>query len=255
MQEQVLAILLAVLPASLGYWAKLRAQSLACRRMILSYLLEIRHTLICSSLTSVKLSKGFDDAVEKIFAKYRQVGSESEIDEALNAVKPLVYRMFHETITNYVPSFEPSFVSEFCSALKEFRKEQPLLAFQLLGWEKEQAYLRIKQDYANQFINLDALSDVEPLKQFLEKTLTEDEDETLVESIRLLDGLIYKMARCSGLITYVRISYYLFKKPVKAFSVNQPDFLKEMAPILAEVDDLVKGLLVKDSDHSKKVET
>lgn len=243
MQEQILAILLAVLPASLGYLAKLSAESLACRRLILSYLLEIRHTLMCTSLTAEKLSKGFDSALEQIFEKYRQHDHESAINEALCVVKPLAYQMFHKTINNYVPKFDDVFIAEFNAALKDFRKEKPLLAFYLVGWEKEQTYLRIKQDYAVQVSGLDELNNSLPLKQFLEKTLTEDEDQSLIESVRLLDSLIFKIARRSGLITLAKISHYLYRRPVVAFSVNDSDLLENMEPILAMIEELVKSLL------------
>jgi|TARA_Y100000592_G_C5418386_1_gene291843 hypothetical protein len=249
LQQEILAVLLAVLPASLGYWAKVRTESLACRRLVLSYLLEIRHTLMCTSLTADKLSKGFDSALEKIFAKYRQVDDELIIDEALGKLRPIAYKMFNDTVCGMLPSFDDAFLAEFNSTLREFRKEEPLLAFQLKGWEKEQTYLQIKQDYANTFSNLDEMQGATSFKQFLEKTLTEDEDKSLIESVRLLDGLISKIARSSGILTFVKISFYLYKRPVVAFSVNEADFLNEMSPILDKLDELIEQHLANNHDR------
>ena len=248
MQEHLVAVLIALLPASLAYWAKLRAESLACRRLILSYLLEIRHTLICTSLTAEKLSKGFDNALEKIFSRYRQDDDDSELNEVLEKVRPIAHKMFNDSICGMVPSFDHAFLSDFDSALKEFRKEQPLLAFQLKGWEKEQAYLQMKQEYANKFRDLDELQDSPPFKQFVEKTLNEDEDKSLIESVRLLDGLIVKIARCSGIVTFGKISYYLYKRPVIAFSVDESEFLNDMAPILDKLDELIEQVMVNNND-------
>ncbi|WP_027671684.1 hypothetical protein [Rheinheimera baltica] len=214
MQEQFIALIIAVLPASIAFWVKLRTESLAGRRLVVSYLLQIRHAIICSTLTSEKLLTGFDDVFERLCTKHG-LDSQEHVG-TIQKLRSIVASMYEQTVQTLLPDLGNEFWADFEQALKALRKEEPLLAFQFVGWEKDLAFLKINQSYATQFTEMDEIRNVEFVKDILDQHLNQDHGTHYAEITSQLDVLLRAVA-------YFGLSGHLFRfHPARHFGVIRP---------------------------------
>lgn len=226
MQEQLIALIITVLPASIAFWVKLRTESLAGRRLVVSYLLQIRHAIICSTLTSEKLLTGFDDVFGRLCTKYGLDAQEHV--ETIQKLKSITASMYDHTVQTLLPDLDEEFWAEFEQALKALRKEEPLLAFQLIGWEKDLAFLKMSQLYAKQFSDMEEIRNFDFVKQLLEQHFSQDHGERFSEMANQFDILLRKVAKSAGPLTYVSIFFYLRKRPANVFKFDDENAFVEM---------------------------
>lgn len=237
LQEQFIALIIAVLPASIAFWVKLRTESLAGRRLVVSYLLQIRHAIICSTLTSEKLLTGFDDVFERLCTKHG-LDSQEHVG-TIQKLRSIVASMYEQTVQTLLPDLGNEFWADFEQALKALRKEEPLLAFQLVGWEKDLAFLKINQSYATQFTEMDEIRNVEFVKDILDQHLNQDHGTHYAEITSQLDVLLRAVAKSAGLWTYVSIILYLRKRPAKVFKFEGENAFVELE---SELEAMFKKL-------------
>ena len=133
---------------------------------MVSYLLQIRHGLICSSFTSNKLLKGFDSVFKRICNTHGL--GEYHNQDSIQQLRPIVESMYEEVVNNSTPNLDKEFWAEYSEALKALRKEKPFIAFQLLDWENELAYLKMRENYANQFTSAQEIQKVDIVRQLIE---------------------------------------------------------------------------------------
>lgn len=238
MQEQLIALIIAVLPASIAFWVKLRTESLAGRRLVVSYLLQIRHAIICSTLTSEKLLTGFDDVFERLCTKYGLDAQEHA--GTIQKLRAIVASMYEQTVQTLLPDLGDEFWADFEQALKALRKEEPLLAFQLVGWEKDLAFLKINQSYASQFTEMDEIRNVEFVKDILGQHLNQEHGTQYAEITSQLEVLLRAVAKSAGLWTYVSVILYLRKRPAKVFKFDGENAFVELE---GELEAMFKKLI------------
>lgn len=237
MQEQLIALIITVLPPSIAFWVKLRTESLAGRRLVVSYLLQIRHAITCSTLTSEKLLTGYEDVFGRLCAKYGLDAQEHV--ETIQKLKSLTASMYDHTVQTLLPDLDDEFWAEFEQALKALRKEEPLLAFQLIGWEKDLAFLKMSQLYAKQFSDMEEIRNFDFVKQLLEQHLSQDHGERFSEMAKQFDILLRDVAKSAGLWTYVSIVLYLRKRPAKEFKFEGENAFVELE---SELEAMFKKL-------------
>lgn len=204
-------VALASLLGGFGYFLRSRSERLESRRVVLFYLLEIRHAFLANIFEPKDVLKQYLAYCDNFFEKNGIVG-DGEIPED---VKALLLNHFSAVRDMVQQRLEEEVVAPFICALNELAKQAPLMAFKIRGKEAIGRLISLQNSYTEGIQKAESVVAIPILSQVLASQIDSLKNTNISELNGELNQVIRMVARSCGIFSYIECRRIL-KEEVKS---------------------------------------
>ncbi|MDF2446941.1 MAG: hypothetical protein K0S46_2177 [Moraxellaceae bacterium] len=221
-------VALASLLGGLGYFLKTQAEILKSRRVVLFYLLEMRHAFLANMFEPKDILKQYLAYCDDFFKRHGII----DAGEMPEDVKDLLLSHLGASRDMVQHRLEEEIIAPFIGSLNEMAKQAPLMAFKIRGKESIGKLIRLQESYAERAQETASIAATPLLSQVLTSQFEKLKSTNISELANELNQSIRMVALSCGLFTY-----FGCKKILKSEVKSEIDF-SEMG-----LDDLLKGFM------------
>lgn len=191
-------VALASFLGGLGYFLRTRSERLESRRVVLFYLLEIRHAFLANMFEPKDVLKQYLAYCDGFFKKNGIVG-DGEIPED---IKLLLLNHFTAVRDLVQQRLEEEIVAPFINALNNLAKQAPIMAFKIRGKESIGKLIILQNNYADGFQKTESVSAAPILSKVITSQLDNLRNTNISELNDELNQVIKMVAKSCGLLSY-----------------------------------------------------
>lgn len=222
-----------------GYFLRTRSERLESRRVVLFYLLEIRHAFLANMFEPKDVLKQYLAYCDDFFKKNGIVG-DGDIPEE---IKSLLLNHFIAVRDFVQQRLEEEIVSPFINALNELAKQAPIMAFKIRGKESISKLILLQNSYADGIQKAESISAIPILSKVMDAQIDNLKNTNISELNDELNQVVKMVARSCGPISYFECRKIL-KKEVKSeidfsemgLDENLKGFMKALKEAVTEAE-------------------
>lgn len=182
----------------LGYFLRTRSERLESRRVVLFYLLEIRHAFLANIFEPTDVLKQYLAYCDNFFEKNGMGGS----DELPADIKDLILRHLEASRDMVQHKLEEEIISPFIDSLNELSKQAPLMAFKIRGKESIGKLISLHNSYADGVQKTESVAAIPLLSQVMASQFDSLKNTNISDLNNELNQVIRMVAWSCGVFSY-----------------------------------------------------